>query len=216
MPLIDLTYTIKEDMLTFNAPWHSSVSINQMGTINHEGRETKKITLGTHTGTHIDAPLHFIGNGLSIDEIPLEKLFGNVSIIDYSFLKQNEPVTKAMLEEIDVKKRMIFKFGWGKYWNTGQFYQDYPYFTKKAAKYLISSGIELIAMDTPSPDDSHLKMGSERDSEVHKKFLKNGVVILEYLANLDKLNNFDGWKIIAMPLKIKNADGSPARVLIYK
>lgn len=216
MQSIDLTYTIKEDMLTFDAPWHCNVSVDQMGTIKHDGRETRKITLGTHTGTHIDAPLHFLKNGLSIDEISLEKLFGDVSIIDYSFLNKNKPVTKKMLQEIDVKKRMIFKFGWGKYWDTDHFYNDYPYFTKKAAKYLISSGIELIGMDTPSPDDSNIKSGSYHDSEVHKIFLKNGVILLEYLANLDIIDDYDGWKIIAMPLKIKNADGSPARVLVYK
>ncbi len=220
-PIIDLTYNLEEGMATFNAHWHVPVEITQLGRLGFEGRETRKITFGTHTGTHVDAPLHFIKNWKSIENIPLDKLTGPVSILDFSYLGNNGVVTKEMLRYITIKKKIIFKFGWGKYWNTKQLYQDYPFFSKEAAEYLVSLGVEMVAIDTPSPDDSRIRLqgeilGSSQDSPIHKIFLGNDVIIVEYLANLDSVNDYGGWNIIAFPLRIKGADGSPARVCIYK
>ena len=93
---------------------------------------------------------------------------------------------------------------------------DYPYFTKDAAEFLVSKNVELVAYDIPSPDDSHTKLGSEFDSQIHKIFLENGIILAEYLANLDKLSTYEGWSIVVLPLKIKNGDGSPARIFLYK
>lgn len=219
--LIDLTYDIEESMTTFDAPWHPPVSVTQLGRHEYEGRETRKVTFGTHTGTHVDAPLHFIAGGKSIEKITLDKLIGEITTIDFSQLGNNETVTKKMLIDITITKRMLFKFGWGKYWNTKNFYQDYPFFSKEAAEYLVSKNVELIAMDTPSPDDSRIKLsgdvlGSDKDSPIHKIFLSNEVILIEYVANLDKVDDYEGWSIIVSPLRIKGADGSPARVCIYK
>lgn len=219
--IIDLTYNIKEGMTTFGAPWHPPVEITQLGRHGFEGRETRKFTLGTHTGTHIDAPLHFVYGGKSIDSLPLKKLVGKVTIIDYSDLGKNEGVTMEMLENVSVSERMLFKFGWGKYWGNKKFYKDYPFFSKEAAEYLISNNVEMVAMDTPSPDDSRIKLsgealGTEIDSPIHKIFLSNGVVLVEYIANLDKIFDYEGWNIVALPLKIEGADGSPARICIYR
>ena len=219
--ILDLTYDLEEDMITSNASWHSPVSITQLGRHGFEGRETRKVAFGTHTGTHIDAPLHFIKGGKSIEKIPLDKLIGEVTIVDFSHLRVNEAVMKKMLKDITITKRMLFKFGWGKYWNTQKFYHNYPFFSKEAAEYLVSQNVELIAMDTPSPDDSRIKLsgevlGSDKDSPIHKIFLSNGVILVEHVANLDKVNDYNGWNIIVLPLRIKGADGSPARVCISK
>jgi len=216
MKIIDLTYPIEEGMLKFNAYWHPFVSIEQLGRIDVEGRESRKIVLGTHTGTHVDAPLHFIKNGRSIDQIPLEKLIGEITIIDFSHLDENSSITKDMLENKKISKKMLFKFGWGRYWMEERFYQGYPYFTKEAAEFLVSKNVELLSYDTPSPDDSRTKLGSEQDSEIHKIFLKNNIILVEYLANLEKIQEYDGWSISVNPLAIKNADGSPARVYLFR
>jgi len=214
--IIDLTYSIEEGMLTFDAPWHPQVSIEQLGRIEVEGRESRKIIFGTHAGTHVDAPLHFIKEGKGIDEIPLEKLIGPVTIIDFSNLPENQSITKEMLSSVNITKRMIFKFGWGKYWGDKIFYKNYPYFSVDGAEYLLSKNVELIGYDSPSPDDSRTKLGSEQDSKIHKILLGNDVILVEYLANLDQVLDYDGWNISVMPLKIKNADGSSARVILYK
>lgn len=221
MEIIDLTYNIEENMSIFDAPWHSKISITQMGRISCEGRETRRICLGTHSGTHMDAPLHFISQGNTIDEIPLSRLIGGVTIVDFSRLQENEVVTRKMLERISISKRMIFNFGWGKNWKKSNFFMGYPFLSYEAAEYLISEKIEVLGMDTPSPDDSRVNVcdpNLERcnDSPIHKLLLKHGIIIIEYLANLNEIEQPEGWNLLALPLKIKGADGAPIRVCIYR
>lgn len=222
--IIDLTYLIEEGMTTFNAYWHAPVEISQLGRYGFEGRETRKILFGTHTSTHVDAPRHFVKQGQSIEAIPLDKLIGPVTILNFSYLSshsKNRYVTGKMLSKLELAKKVVFKFGWGKYWGDKKFYQNYPFFSPEAACYLVDKKVELVAMDTPSPDDPHISLkgevlGSPQDSPVHKLFLENKVILVEYLANLDQVKEYKNWNLSVMPLKIKDADGSPARVCIFK
>jgi len=212
--IIDLTYLIHDKILTYPTPWHPKVSIERLGRIEVEGRETRKIVLGTHTGTHIDAPLHFIKDGKSIEKISLEKLIGDLTIIDFSHFKENQPVTKDNLSEKNISKKILFKFGWERHWDNLDFYRNHPFFTEEAANYLVSKKVELIGYDTPSPDDSRKTNGI--DSPIHKIFLGNEVILLEYVANLNLIKNFDNWKIVVAPLKVDGADGCPVRVFVYQ
>lgn len=216
MQIFDLTHSIENDMPCFNAPWHNQTSLRQMGKIDKVGRCTTNINIGSHCGTHIDAPAHFIKKGRTIDEIELSELMGNVSIFDFSKLKENECITVDMLKKLKLSEKVIFYFNWAKYFKTDKFYKNYPYFSDEAGDYIIEQNVKLIGIDTPSPDDSRIKMGSAEDSKIHKKFLSNNIILIEYLNNLDKIDEFTNWKLIAFPLKLKNCDGSSARVCIYK
>ncbi len=214
--IIDLTYPIEDSMPRFGAPWHPDVHVVQMGYINTVGRETRKIIMGTHTGTHMDAPRHFISGGGTIDHIGLEKLVGEVKIIDMTHIKQGQAVELKDLVSLDLGPRVIFMFGWGKYWGTAQFYKEWPYFKEQAAHFLLERGVFLIGLDTPSPDNPRTTLGSPRDSVVHKILLSKGVILVEYLANLNKIPTLRGWTLVAAPLKIKDGDGAPGRVFIYR
>jgi arylformamidase len=213
---IDLTHPIHEGMLTFHVPWHPIVEIAQLGRISLEGRESRKISFGTHTGTHMDAPLHFVPAGRTIDQIPLDVIMGEVTICDFTHLGKNQCIEEEAIRRVPVTDRIIFKFGWGRHWDTKQFYHDWPYFSRGAAEYLVSNGVKLVGMDTPSPDDCRIPFGSERDSEVHKIFLSKNIVLVEYLANLDQVSDYSGWSFIALPLKIRGSDGSPVRAVLYR
>jgi arylformamidase len=221
MQIIDLTYTIEEGMTTFNSYWHPLVEINQIGRHGHEGRETRKITLGTHTGTHVDAPLHFVDGGKGICEISLDRLFGKVKIVDFGELPPAYCVTAKDIEKKNLAEKIIFRFNWGEKWGSKDFYKDYPYFGNDAAQCLVDNGVKLIGIDTPSPDNGAIQLdaksiGTEADSPVHKIFLRNDVILVEYLANLNKIDCNLEWNIAVLPLKIKNADGSPARVCLWR
>lgn len=215
--IIDITHTITNDIPTFHAPWHTNVSITTMGTIDTVGRETKKVVIGTHTGTHMDAPLHFIKNGNTLDKISVEKMIGPVDIIDFSYLEENHCITLDEIKKAEIKNnKVIFYYNWSRFWNDKKlFYKNYPYLSAEAVNYLIEKNVELIGMDTPSPDDSRTKLLSENDSLIHKLLLKNNILIVEYL-NLDNVKDFNNWNIIALPIKIENADGSPARVCLAR
>jgi arylformamidase len=218
MNIVDLTYDIEEGMTTFHSEWHPEVVIEQLGTIPSAGRETRRISFGSHTGTHMDAPLHFIENGNSIEDLSLETLLGPVTVVDFTDFEENEAVTESRLQNVDLSPRMIFRFGWEDQWGDAEdFYFDYPYFTKDAAEYLVDQGVQLMGFDTPSPDASHSEAdGSDEDSPVHKILLGNDVVLVEYLKNLGKLDTKEGWMLAALPMKVPGADGMPARVVAWK
>ena len=213
----DLTHQIYDGMPTFNAPWHPKVTVRQIGRIPREGRETRAVSLGTHSGTHIDAPLHFLAKGRAIDQAPLGSLLGKVAIADLSKLGPNSIVTKKMLEKVRLGERTIFKFAWSRHWGTKRFYTSYPCFSIEAAEFIASRGVKVVGMDTPSPDKNPNQLAAEdEDSPVHKLWLRKGITIIECLANLEGLHDYKGWTLVALPLKIAGADAAPARVLICK
>lgn len=216
MKFIDLTLPIKEGMLTFPSPNHPKVEISIMGKIKTAGRETRKIIMGTHTGTHIDAPLHFLKNGLTIDKLDLNILTGPAHMIDLNGIMG--PIKVSHLRKLDDYPgivRLIIRTGWSKKWNTEVYYTGYPYLSEKACRYIIRKKIKLLGFDTPSPDNPLDNFYSLKDSPNHKYFLKNKVILVEYLTNLDKIGNSDFF-LIALPLRIAKADASPARVIAFR
>ena len=216
MNIIDLTHDMEQGMPCFNADWHIPFSSETLGTIESVGRNTKKLTLGSHTGTHMDAPRHFIPDGITITEIPLTTLCGDVTLVDLRRLPDNTAVTAEMLRGRDLHEKVICVFGWDKHWSTGDYYANYPYFSEEAAQYLVDSGVKLLGLDTPSPDNSKTPLHAENDSVIHKLFLKNGVILVEYLAASEITDYTAKYQIIALPMKIKNSDGAPARVILVE
>lgn len=215
MRVIDLSHKIYSGMMKFNADWHIGTVILKRGTISVVGRNTLEIKIGSHAGTHIDAAAHFIENGETVDEIPLDKLIGPVKIVDFSFSPPDYRLETEDLRSIALSERVIFNFGWHKYWETEQYYKQYPYFSYDAAQYIINAGVKVLGLDTPSPDDSKTRLLSENDSIIHKLFLSQGVSLIEYLTNLEKADLTSNWNLCALPLPIRGGDGSPARVCIF-
>ena len=218
--IVDLTYEMHEGMLTFGGNWHIPFELTQLGRIDVEGRKTHRVSFSTHTGTQIDAPSHFIKNGQTIDLLSLNDLCGAVNIYDCRHFPDDYEIKKKDLEELKLGQRNLFIFGRQKYWNTKEFYLDYPYFGLEAAEYLANTDAKLIGFDSPSPDRG-MKLnadllGTADDSPIHKILLRKNIIILEYLANLESLTDYSNWQLVALPLKIRGADGSPARILIFR
>ena len=215
MKIIDLTITMDNECMTCGTPWHQKVSLERMGRREKVGRNTSRIVLGSHSGTHMDAPLHFFDGRYGIDQLDLSKCVGEITCVDFSHKEAGSTITLDDLSEIKITERMLFVFGWFKHWKTAGFYEGFPSFSLEAAQYLVKRGMKLIAMDTPSPDDGGaIYVQGEDDSPIHKYLLSNEVVIVEYLTNTDKINFYKKYKIFALPLKLKDVDGSPARVIL--
>jgi len=151
--IIDLTLEIKEGMQTFPTPWHPFVEISQLGRHGIKNRETRKITLGTHTGTHMDAPRHFVPDGITIDKIPLDILVGPATVVDFSDV---EPFYKITVNDFknalnnSVPKKLIVRFDWDKHIGTTKYYIDHPYLSEKACSWLVDNGCILIRASTKS------------------------------------------------------------------
>jgi arylformamidase len=215
MKIIDLSLSLHEGMMTFPAHWHPVVEISILGRHGIEGRETRKLVLGTHTGTHTDAPLHFIPGGKGIDEVPLEVLVGEATVANFSPASANQEIgIPALKEKLDgtIPTRLILRTDWSDYFGQMSYYNNYPFLSQDAARWLVDGGCRLIAMDTPSPDNPAHSRNSGNDSPNHKVLLGAQVVLVEYLCNLRSLSRTT-VELVVLPLRIKGADGSPARCI---
>lgn len=213
MKVVDLSLPIDNDCMTCGTPWHQKVEVSRMGTLETVGRITSKMTLGSHSGTHMDAPLHFIDGGRSIDEIDLEIACGPVTVVDLTHIGKGGVVELSDISDVSVSMRMLFRFDWWKNWQTDDYYREFPYFSQEAVKHLIDNGMKLIALDTPSPDTGNAIGSLDDDSPNHKLLLGEGVIIIEYLTNTSELKSDSDYSIFALPLRICGIDGCPSRVI---
>lgn len=213
--IIDLTYPIHEGMTTYPRYWHPKVEIKQLGRLDIEGRETRRVMLGTHTGTHCDAPRHFIEDGQTIDLIPLDILIGTAVVFDFSKKRPLQEIAVSDFEEHlgnNIPERLVLRFDWSDYWGTSEYYKNHPFISIDAAQWLVGKGMRLLAMDTPTPDRPSNIKDITKDSPVHKILLGKGIVLVEYLCNLKELKQSE-IELIVLPLKIVDGDGSPARCI---
>jgi kynurenine formamidase len=217
--IIDLTHPIHDGMMTYPSHWHPKVEISMQGRYGIEGRETRKLVLGSHTGTHIDASSHFIPGSRTIDELPLEHLVGPAHVVSFVPCEPLKEVEVKDLEshlsrEKDIA-RVLFRYDWSEHWGQMSFYSDSPYLSRDACKWLIDRGVRLIGMDTPSPDNPTKLSASDEDSPNHKLLLANDVILVEYLSNMKKIQK-DKVILIALPLRVVRGDGAPARVIVIE
>jgi len=211
--IVDLSMVIEEGMQTFGAPWHPYVEISQLGRHGIENRETRKIVLGTHTGTHMDAPRHFIPKGETVENIALDQLVGPASVLDFS---KSERFRELKVEDIQDKlgdrpiERLIFRFDWCQHLGHNCYYTDHPFLHEDACGWLVRNGCCLIALDTPQPDNPVNGRNSPKDAPNHKILLGNNIIIVEYLVNIRELRQ-PVVELVVAPLKIRQGDGAPVR-----
>lgn len=211
--IVDLTMHLEEGMQTFPTHWHPFVEITQLGRHGLENRETRKLVLGTHTGTHIDAPRHFIPEGITVDQIPLEQLVGPASVLDLTAFGAGMEVSAEDLARSlgdRSAKRVLMRFDWDRTLGTMGYYNDSPFLSEEAAQWLVDHGCHLLGMDTAMPDNPKNGRNGPKDSPNHKILLGNGVILLEYMINLAALDQAVVQLVVA-PLKVRNGDGAPVR-----
>ena len=211
--IVDLSHLLHDGMTTYPVHWSPPFEITQLGRHGIEGRESRKIVIGTHTGTHVDAPRHFIPGGATIDQLPLEPFVGPATIVDFTFAK---PLQEMQVSDFEKQlgerrvERLIMRFDWSDHWGSLKYYSEQPYISDAAAQWIVERGVTLLGMDTPQADSPKNGRGSERDSPVHKILLSAGIIKLEYMTNLRSLGSSE-FELIALPLKIRDADGAPVR-----
>jgi arylformamidase len=167
------------------------------------------ISLGSHTGTHMDAPLHFIRDGLGLDEMPLDATVGVARVIEIEDPESIKPAALA-LHDIQPGERILFKTkNSPRCWQSDQFVKDFVYISQEAARYLAERQVRTVGVD-------YLSVGGfEHDSlETHQALLGAGIWVIEGL-NLSEIDagNYD---LICLPIKIRANDGAPSRAILRK
>ena len=201
MKIIDLTQTIINGMQVY--PGDVPPLLQKTHTIEHDSYTNYQLTIGMHTGTHIDGPLHMIDNKQLIAEFHLDCFIGKACIIDI----QNEKIFSniQIVKEKSIGCSIIlFYTGFGKYFGTDAYASNYPTINNNVAEFITQLKIKLVGIDSFSPDIAPY--------QTHKTLLSNGVLIAENLTNLHLLLNETEFEIIALPLKIA-ADSAPARII---
>lgn len=213
MKPIDLTLSISNKLPTF--PGSPQPQFINWSKIKTDGYNLELLFLSSHSGTHIDAPYHFIKNGNRIDQIPVSRLVCDAILIK---LKKgpNQPITKKDIikfenqhGKISERSTVIFATSWYKNLGKKSYFKKNPGLESSAAKYLVSKKINLVGIDSPSID-----LGSNTRFSAHQIFSKNNILIVENLSRLEKISNIH-FKLVVLPLKLKGATGSPVRAIAF-
>jgi arylformamidase len=207
----DLTHHLRNGMPVY--PGDPSPSFEKYSTLEKDGVNLTKIIMGSHTGTHLDAPRHFIRDGIGIDRIPPEKLIGEAYVADLSTKPLGSGITSKDLqrkleENIAGDDIIVVYTGCSEHWGDESIERGYTYLTGEAADYLVSKRVRAVGIDYLS-----VEKFKAPEPVVHKTLLGHGIFIIESLSSA--VRQFVGKRIlmICMPIKLQDGDGAPSRVV---
>ncbi len=191
-------------------PGTPEVTFQKCATVENEGFAELNMTMCSHTGTHIDAPYHVLPDGKTLDQFPINKFVGPAILLDMTTKTEiSLPQIEKYSEQISRAEFVVFRTGWQDKWNTSAYFEDFPTLTLGAAEWLANFDLKAIGFDAISVDkvaDTHLPK--------HRIFLGREILIVENLANLDKVPQ-ELFEFHCLPLNIANADGAPVRACAF-
>ncbi len=196
MRLVDLTVTIRDSMEVY--PGDPEVKISPVAEMPKDPCRLARLSFGSHTGTHIDAPAHMSLKGATLDEVPVNHFLGRAQVFPW-----NTDFGQVDMRSLDF---VLLDFGWAERRSGGEFYQDYPAISSRNAAILSIAGLMGVGMDTPSADNSETELIN------HHILLNSGLILIEGLCNLEQLGE-KSFQFVALPMKWKRADGAPCRAI---
>lgn len=207
MKVYDLSMAIENGMPTY--PGDPAVSLRRMLEHREAGYNIMALALGTHSGTHVDVPLHHLEEGPGADQFPLERFLGPAVFLHL------DKVGSGLIEVADLQDAgmeirageiVVVGTGWENHRGGADYFQGFPYFASEVADFFIQKRVKAVGCDMPSVD------GPGGGAPVHHKLLAAGIPVVEALANLEPLRGRRAF-FCAAPLKIAGGDGSPVRAL---
>ena len=210
MKIYDVTFPISDQTPIYEGDPKVKIEIaNSLA--NGDAANVSHICFGVHTGTHVDAPVHFIEGARRVHELEFEKLIGNCRVVELS--GDVTAIEPQHLENLESVERVLFKTRNSAFWNEPEkgFRTDFTYITPEAAKILVEKNIKLVGIDYLSVE----KFGS-KDFATHVTLLEKEIVIIEGL-DLREVPAGD-YELICLPLKYIGGagDGAPARTILRK
>jgi len=204
MKIIDISWPLSENMTSYKNKLSKRLSIQATRVYQKHGVNESRIVLNSHTGTHVDAPKHFVKNGKGLDG--LDKFVGPCRVVEI----KSKLITEEELAKLNVKKNeiILFKTRNSNKKDTALFDKDFVYLGKTGAEYLVKRKIKTVGIDYLGIENKQPK------HETHKVLLRNNIGIIEGL----RLKNVKPGKymLICLPLLIKGIDAAPARAILTK
>lgn len=204
MEIIDISVPIRPGMIVYEGDpdvhLERALSITEGAVAN-----VSRLDFGVHSGTHIDAPVHFVEGADGAETLPLDALVGDAYVVDATGIES--ALDEAALEELELPDgadRLIFKTRNSRLWDLDEFSHDFVRLTGDGARSVLGRGIRLVGID-------YLSIG---DEEAHVELLRAGVVPLE---GLDLRGVEPGpYRLVCLPLRLVGADGAPARAVLVR
>ena len=206
MKIYDISHTVCEGMTVW--PGDPEFRLRRITQIRKgESSNVSAFEIGTHTGTHVDAPLHLDDNSADVASMPLRNFLGPVRVFS---IEAEGSIRVADLQKLDWRgvERALFKTRAARI-RESSFDPDFACLDEEAAAFLVSRRILLVGIDTPSVDAF-----SSKTLPVHRKLLNHGIAILEN-ARLDEVPP-DDYELLCQPLKLDGLDGSPVRAILSR
>ena len=209
--IIDLSVVVGSGTQVY--PDDPPCTLEPHSTIEKDGFNLLSVSMGSQTGTHVDAPFHFEQNGKKIDELPLELFLGRGVIVDATDLSDRGRVTwehvAPVAEQIEPGCIVLLHTGWSRHYGTDRYFEN-PFLDGEACRRMIALGVRTFGIDAvnidETPDDTHPGEGWP----VHHLIAGVKGVISENLTNLDAID-FEDPFISLLPIAFEAADGAPVR-----
>lgn len=204
--IIDISLPLTADLPVW--PGSPDFELVQVACLSKDNCNETRLNLGSHAGTHIDAPRHFIDDGATVDQLPLETLIGAAYVVECADVKE---ISGEILENLELPvdvERLLLKTGNSKFWAEGQnrFRADFAALTLDGAEWLVRRGVKLIGIDYLSIQLFH------DTNATHRELLKAGVIVLEGLTLVNVHQGF--YDLTCLPLHVVGAEGVPARAVL--
>jgi kynurenine formamidase len=211
--LVDLSQPIANGM--FHSPRYPAPAITKLSSIDTDGMSITHASFHAHTGTHVDAPSHFIPGSESITEISLDRFVGEGIVVSVHRRAREEiPATDVVpqVEAFGPDAMVCLHSGWDTKYATAAEYAQYPFLSLDLAHALVELQVRMLALDTPSPDMPNGPRPPYFNWPVHRVLMEGGVLITEQVTRLDLIRG-RRFRLHALPIALARSDGAPARVV---
>lgn len=185
------------------------------------GFRTTGARIVAHGFTHVDSPLHLVPGTATIDQVPLEQLCGTAAVVDLSYLGDRAAITPADLDRAGAHVQpgdiVLLRSDLGRRysWETPEFWDQSPYLTREAAEWFLPRRPKAVGYDFPQDyviRDMRHRVPDVEEYVVHQTFLRNNILNVEYLTNLDQISR-PRVQVFILPLKLETGEGAPARAV---
>jgi arylformamidase len=202
--IFDISVPIRPGMIVYAG--NPGVELERVDSIPDGAHaNVSRLALGVHTGTHVDAPSHFLEGAPGSESLALEPLFGPAVVIDATSARADlDEETLSALDIPDGARRVLLKTTNGRLWDADSFSHDFLRLTGSGARYLIGRGIQVIGID-------FLSIG---DEDAHRELLGSGVIPVEGL-DLREVEAGE-YQLVCLPLRLEGSDGAPARAVLVR
>ena len=167
-----------------------------------------RLVMGTHTGTHVDAPRHFFDDGAGVDVLPLDLLLGRTRVVEITRrggIGRDDLAAAGLREDL----RVLLKTSNSALWNGQGFHQEYTYLAEDGARYLVEQGVKVVGIDYLS-----VEQFKKAGAPAHRALLSHSVVIIEGLNLAEAEPGM--YEMYCLPLRVAGGDGAPARVVLKR